>query len=503
MKMKPSVKVFWLVKVFIPAVVVAAAGITAYQIYYSPHTNLELLPDPDLAGVEIRVTEKLQDLRSKIEKNSQSHYAWGKLGMTFHVHDFKHEAIQCYEQAAALNQNEFRWPYYSAILLHNMGNPEALEWFERSRKLKSSYAPLLVLQGRALFDVGNLKESSRAFNRALETEQKPAHAYLGLAEIELSQNNLQRCRQFLLKALEIDPRHGEAHGLLSAVYRRLNEPEKAGQELQIARGLPILTPMIDLVYEELMMEGVSAYWYRERGLVYLARNLIADAIHEFQMALKIRPNSQGYDHVGELLQQLQKHAAAAASFHRAIELNPSNLKAYINLGTALNEMGQIDQASIWVERALRLNPSFPDGYITLGTIYTRGGRTIEAIATYRRGLRHFPEHQFISSRLAWLLATSPQVTLRNGVEALRLAKSVCEKTNYRNPQMLDILAAAYAETGNFDKAVKVARQAHQLALIEQRSDFIDPDQIQSRLKLYKLKQPYREKRFPREISNVQ
>jgi hypothetical protein len=68
--------------------------------------------------------------------------------------------------------------------------------------------------------------------------------------------------------------------------------------------------------------------------------------------------------------------------------------------------------------------------------------------------------------LAWLLATDPHAEIRRGAEAVQLADRACALTRDQEPVFLGTLAAAYAETGDFDKAVLVGQKAHDLALAQ-------------------------------------
>jgi len=97
----------------------------------------------------------------------------------------------------------------------------------------------------------------------------------------------------------------------------------------------------------------------------------------------------------------------------------------------------------------------------------------------------------IVNRLAWLLATGPDPSLRNAREAVNLAKTACEKTKYSDPESLDVLAAAYAESGDFKRAVELARKVHGMMVSSERQELAK--QIQSRLNLYLAKKPYHSK----------
>ena len=65
--------------------------------------------------------------------------------------------------------------------------------------------------------------------------------------------------------------------------------------------------------------------------------------------------------------------------------------------------------------------------------------------------------------LAWILATHPDAALRNGNEAIRLARRGCEITNFRDPTLLATLAAAYAEVGLFSQATSTVERALNLS----------------------------------------
>ncbi len=84
---------------------------------------------------------------------------------------------------------------------------------------------------------------------------------------------------------------------------------------------------------------------------------------------------------------------------------------------------------------------------------------------------------------AWDLATSSDAAKRDGNRAVELASKACEKDSYRTPTFLDTLAAAYAEAGNFDAAVK-----WQMMAIEQNAPNGDNDEFRNRLGLYEAQE---------------
>jgi tetratricopeptide (TPR) repeat protein len=478
---------------FIVLVLIILLILPAGELFNFSTGSLEILPEPDLTGIEIQVVEKLRTLRKEVVKNPDSPDAWGKYAMNLDIHDFKQEALICYKQASELSGSEFRWPYFTAIIYTEMGSTEAFNWFERSSKIKPDYAPLYVLYGRALYDAGLQEPAMKEFIHAIEIDSTYSHAYLGIAKILFYQMEIERSRDQLEKALKFNPLNGEAYALLAQVYRRLGEQDKADKALKMKETLPKVTSIPDSVYGDLIVEGVSAAWYQERGKSYMKKGLYERAIHEFQSVLKLRPDAEDHNNLGLSFQKIGKYDQAILHFRQSVALNPQKIEANVNLATALFEAGYIDEAVAFMKKAQRMDPDFPNISLMLGTIYMQSGQTKSAVTEYQTGLSKDPEDIHLAVQLAWILATSSKKSHRDGDKAIRLAKKVCEKTNYLIPEMLDVLAAAYAESGQFDQALKTAQRAYQLAKSNNKKHLME--QIRLRIDLYRLKQPYRSRDF--------
>ena len=90
--------------------------------------------------------------------------------------------------------------------------------------------------------------------------------------------------------------------------------------------------------------------------------------------------------------------------------------------------------------------------------------------------------------LAWMLATSQNAAIRDGVKAIGFAQQAVAMTNRKDPPCLGTLAAAYAEAGQFEKAVAAEKEAMALLKTEEERNEYAP-----KLKLYEAKTPYRDK----------
>ncbi len=95
------------------------------------------------------------------------------------------------------------------------------------------------------------------------------------------------------------------------------------------------------------------------------------------------------------------------------------------------------------------------------------------------------------NNLAWLLATGPEASLRDGNKAAELARQAEQLSDGNHPEILDTLAAAYAETGRFPEVIQAVRQALNLTATKNNKPLADA--LQARLKLYEANSPYHEK----------
>ena len=118
-------------------------------------------------------------------------------------------------------------------------------------------------------------------------------------------------------------------------------------------------------------------------------------------------------------------------------------------------------------------------------------RHSEAVKTYEAVLQVEPENEVVINNLSWLLSTSPIDMLRNGKRALELAEKACELTDYKKAYILSTLAAAYAELGDFGKALEWSQKCIEIA----ENDPYDKerlDDLKKELESYQKNQPYRE-----------
>jgi tetratricopeptide (TPR) repeat protein len=172
---------------------------------------------------------------------------------------------------------------------------------------------------------------------------------------------------------------------------------------------------------------------------------------------------------------------------------PDSAEAHNGLAVALVRKGRLDEAVAHFQKAVALKPDFTEPYYNLGdTLFYLEGKPREALAAWRAVLRIDPDHVAVLNQTAWVLATSPDASLRDGAQAVALAERAARVAGGRQPAVLDTLAAAYAEAGRFPEAVQIATQLLDLARKQDNRRMVAA--LQERLALYQAGTPFRDSR---------
>jgi len=168
--------------------------------------------------------------------------------------------------------------------------------------------------------------------------------------------------------------------------------------------------------------------------------------------------------LASVLARQRKYDKALGHYRKAFSLaGDVDGQVHAGIGYCLLHLGRLDESVAASRRAVAINPKSAAAYRNLADALELQGTFAESIRTLTQALELIPEDLGLRSDLAGVLATAPYAHLRDGSRALRLAEAVCWETDSPTPQMLDVLAAAYAETGRFKSAAETARQAASLA----------------------------------------
>ena len=187
-----------------------------------------------------------------------------------------------------------------------------------------------------------------------------------------------------------------------------------------------------------------------------------------------------------------RYEDAIALYRDALRAKPDYANARLNLGSTLARLGRIEQAIAEFQTALKSGGNSIELHCSLAKALVLQGRFDNAVGHYRDALKSDPKHPGALNDFAWLRATCPDPAYRDADEAVDLAERSLALWKGRQPpaQVLDTLAAAYAEAGSFANALRAGRRALDLATMQGHPALAE--HIKARLQLYLGKRPYRQ-----------
>ncbi len=262
--------------------------------------------------------------------------------------------------------------------------------------------------------------------------------------------------------------------------------------------------------EAIRLNPKSGVAYHNRGRAWRMKKDYDKAIADYDEALKLKdPNEKvgtlddadttGGDSVamvnlraltltnrGIAWKDKQDYDKALADYEEAIRLDPKYQSPRDNRRSVWWDKGEWGKIIADCNESIRENPKDAKLFYSRGYSWREKQDYGKSLADYEEAIRLDPKYQEPLNNAAWLRATCPDEKYRNGQQAVEYATKACELSAWKDAANLDTLAAAYAEAGDFDKAVEWQQKGMNLAPADQKADY------ESRLKLYREKMPYRE-----------
>jgi tetratricopeptide (TPR) repeat protein len=184
----------------------------------------------------------------------------------------------------------------------------------------------------------------------------------------------------------------------------------------------------------------------------------------------------------------QEYDKAIGDFTEAIRLDPRSARAYTLRGDVFSDRKEYDRAIEDYTQALGLDGTNADTLNSRGVAFLGKKDYDRAVSDFSQAIQTDPRHALASNNLAWILATCPTDGLRNGSKAVELATNACELSGWQVAHPLDTLAAAYAESGHFEEAVKWQKKALELGCGDKEL----AEKAVQRLERYQAGKPHRE-----------
>ena len=351
------------------------------------------IPDPDLAGVEARVRQRIVKTRQAVEEEPRSAQAWGRLGMVFDVHELDPEAITAYTRAEELDPKDVRWPYFLGRLQAIRGqDPEAAAGsLQRALALRSEYVPAHLRLAEVRARMGRESEAEASYREALRLNPGSPRGHLGLGQILLLRGKLEEALVHLEQAHELEPKDAAAAGTLAQALRRLGQSKRAERLARRARQLETLDAFPDPLLEEVSAQGVSSSHRLERATALVRAGRFAEAIPDLEVVAAIRKDDANALHeLAVAYGQAGQLDKAVEQFGKALQLEDDNLEWRTQLGELL--VGNDEPAQALEELRLARQRGYDDPALgaLMGAALSRLGNLQQAVEEFQAAARRAP-----------------------------------------------------------------------------------------------------------------
>jgi tetratricopeptide (TPR) repeat protein/uncharacterized membrane protein YhaH (DUF805 family) len=213
----------------------------------------------------------------------------------------------------------------------------------------------------------------------------------------------------------------------------------------------------------------------------------ARAFYKAAIALNFT-NPEAHGNLGNLLTEAGEYDAAIEQYGIVLKLNKRDSKAYERLAEVWKRQGNWARAEQMWRENVKLEPQKAEFHDALAETIQAQGRTEEALAEYAIALKLRPRFSPALNNVAWIRAVHPMAQYRDGQEAVKLALRA-RSNGDNDSNLLDTLAAAYAECGKFDEARATAQEAVETGTREKIGSL---EEMKQRAALYAQGKPFRD-----------
>lgn len=333
------------------------AGALAEDLVEVPHPILDEYK-PDVRAMLAGALGRFELMAMQTE-GPELGVAYGRLGVHYYAHAEQDAARACFINAAQLDPNNHRWPYYLAVHYAETGAFEqAAEQFRRVLALEPDDAPALVRLGQALVELGRVDEAAPYFERALRQRPRSAAALAGLARVAEEAGDYELAVERYEAALEAQPEASQLHYRLGQAYRRLGNVDKAREHLE-QRG-----PRIPSIDDPLLM-FMNAHIKPAAFYVLMGNQSVASGDAERAWRL--------YD--------------------LAYAIDPTATGAMTGMARLSLLSGNKAEAERYVEAALKMAPGAPIALQLRGLLAELDGNADAAVDYFQQSLERYDDPQ--------------------------------------------------------------------------------------------------------------
>ena len=528
------------------------SGLSAVCLFLSLHLAASGVADEPAPAPEgdpataLRVGAEVVLKMSGTPIYNQSRQISSQDNLTFFVEGVENDRIQVISRDKTVRG----WVFSDQIIALERAD----EHFNRVVAKNPQDAEAFWIHARLLYYRNDSERALANVNRAVRLEPDQARFYVTRALVQLGRQQADRAIEDCDQAIELDPQSARPYAIRAHAWLCKNEAKRALADLERADQLdsnnpsfhaqkesPANAPMIvqasahddtsstkdPQTAAELIKQGDDrlasneydqaladfneairlnpdyAPAYVSRAQAWAKKHYRDREIDDYTEAIKRDPNNASFRVArAESWSAQGMHKRAMADFEDALRMEPNNPSFWVSRGNEWRRHLKLDDAIADYTHALQINPRYVAANIARGNTWKQRRDFERAIQEFSGLTQTEPQNALAHMTLARILGTCHEANFRNGKWAMAEATRACELTRWQDPDCLDTLAAANAEIGDYDAAIKWQTQAIKLvrqnvrSLLQQKATSSGGGQrgigFEDRLVFYKSKRPTRE-----------